>query len=142
MEGERVNRVIDEHDVCKLSLVENSHVFYVEIVLFEAARPVVTGLDQLSSRIEVVYYRVSVFLLRSGENDHLKVLIRSLEALFGVWSYVDAGVDRVWLSRKVERYNDIWIFSVDIVNAVDQRLVEVEYNGLCLVGRIKGRQID
>ena len=122
--------------------MENSHVFDVEIVLFEAAGAVVAGLDQFSGGVEVVDDGICVLLLRSREHDHLEELVSGLEALLGVGPDVDAGVDRVWLSREVEGDDHIRILCIYIVDAVYQCLIEVEYNGLCLVGCVERGQID
>ena len=65
LEGERVHGVVYENDVSEASLVEDAHVLYVEVWVAspDTAWPVVSGLDKLSLRVEVVDDWVGVLLL-------------------------------------------------------------------------------
>ena len=144
LERERVHAVVDQDDVTQSALVEDAHVLDVEvgIVRSDAAGAEVSGLDQGAVRVQVVDDRVRVLLLTGCEDDHLEVLVSRLEAVTGERADVDAGQDRLGLARELDRDGDVWVVGGDVVDAVDQRLVEVEYDRLRLRRMVRLRQVD
>ena len=67
--------------------------------------------------------------------------IRSLEALDSVWANVDSGVDRLRFFRELDGNDYIRVIIIDIVNAMNQSLVQVEDDCLRLVWSIWLREV-
>jgi hypothetical protein len=132
LERERVDGVIDEHNVSQVTLVEDAHVFDVEVGVTgtHAAWTVVAGLEVLSFGIDVVDYRIGVLLLRGSEDNNLEVFISGFKAFYDVWSDVDASQHRLGLFGEMDRNDYVRVIGVCIVNAVDQGLVKIEHNRL------------
>lgn len=144
LEGERVDGVVDKDNVAQVSLIEDAQVFDVEVGVpgAHAARSVEARLKVLVFRINVVDYRISILLLAGGENDDLKVLVCSFQTLDNVRPNVDAGHHGLWIVLELYWNDDIWVIRLCIINAVDQCLVEIKHDRLCLSRVVEVRQVD
>ena len=80
LESKRVNRVVYQHNVFQVALVEDPHVFNVEVWVTSTNTTwtVIPGLNQLACGINVINDGVSVFLFGSCEYDDLEVFVSSL----------------------------------------------------------------
>jgi len=144
LEGERVNRVVYKYNVAQVSLIEDAQVFDVEVGIPcpHAARSIKARLEVLVFGVDVVDYRISILLLAGGENDDLKVLVCSLQALNNMRPNVNAGHHGLWIVRELDRNDDIRAIRLGIIDAVNQCLVEIEHDRLCLSRVVEIRQID
>jgi len=108
--------------------VEDSHVLNVEVWVARsnAARAEISRLDERAIRVEVVDDGVCILLLTSGKDHDLEVLIGGLQTLPSKRPDIDASEDGLRLFRKLDGNDHVRVIRVDVVDAMDQRLVEVE----------------
>ena len=121
--------------------MENAHILDVEvwIACADAGWTVETSLDQGAIWIEVVDDRISVLLLRSSEDDHLEMLVCGFQAFSCERPDVDASHYWLGLLTELDWNEDVWIIRVNVVNAVDQRLIEIKHNCFCFARMIRLR---
>ena len=134
LERERVHAIVDQDDITECTLVEYAHIFDVEVWVAcpDAARSEVSRLDQTAIRVQIVNDRICVLLFRGRENDDLEVLVGRLEALSSEWTYVDAGKNGFGLLAKLNWDNHVGVLRLYIINTVNQCLIKIEYDCLCL----------
>ena len=135
LEGEAVDRVVDDDHILEVPLVfEDPHVFYV-VAFFsqEAVVPVEPCLDQLKVWIDVVQDSVCVCLVACSEHDYLEVLAGLLQALHDERPNIDSSVNSLFIGE-VNLKNDIWILCFNIVHAMDQGLIHIKDHQLLLIG--------
>ena len=144
LERERIHTVVDQYDIPEIALVEYSHVFDVEVWVARpnAARSEVSRLDKRAIRVQIVNNRICVLLLRSCENDNLEVLVGCFETLSSERTNVDAGENGLRLLAKLDRNYNVWILCLDVVHAVNQGLIKVEHDRLCLGWVIRFRKVN
>lgn len=124
--------------------MKDSHVLYVKVRIAspDTAWSEESSLDEFALRIEVVDDWISILLLTSCEYHNLEVFIGSFEALAGKRTDVDACKNRLRLLRKLNRDDDIRVISIDIINAMNQRFVQVEHDRFRLRWMIGLWEID
>ena len=144
LESEGVHAVVDQDYVREGTLMENAHILDVEVwvACSDAGWSIETSLDQGAIWIEVVDDRISVLLLRGSEDDHLEMLVCGFKAFSCERSDVDASHYWLGLLTKLDWNEDVWIIRVDVVHAVDQRLIEIKDNCLSLAWMIRLRQVN
>lgn len=88
-------------------------------------------LDVLMVWIDVIQDCICVYLMTGREDNNLEMLVGLFETFHYVRANVDTSVDRL-LVWEINLQNDIRILSLNIVNAVDQSLIHVEYDEFLL----------
>lgn len=106
---------------------EYAQIFHIVTFLGkEAVLAIQTMRDQLVVRINIVKDSICISLMTSREHDDLEVLAGFLKTFHDVRSDIDACIDG-FLVREVNLKHNVWILSLDVVNAMNQRLVHVKY---------------
>ena len=82
--------------------------------------------DKLVLGVYIVQNSVSVRLMAGGEDNDLEIFGRLLEAFDDVGPNIYSSVDRLVLGLEVDLEHYIWLLRLNIVDAVDQRLVHIE----------------
>ena len=83
-------------------------------------------------RVNVVKDGISVNLMGGSKHNDLKVFVSFLQTLHNVRSYIDPSVNSLFV-RKIYLQNDIWILSLNVIDAVNQCFVHIKYDKFLLV---------
>ena len=124
--------------------MEYAHIFDVEVWVARpyAARSEVSRLDQTAIRVQIVNDWICVLLLRGREDDDLEVLVGRLEALASEWTNVDAGKNGLGLLAKLDWDDHVGVLRLYVINTVNQCLIKIEYDRLCLRWVIWFRKVN
>ena len=132
LESKTVDTVVNDYYVFEISVTEYSQVF--DVIAFGgkiAMLSVKPMFNILVIWINIVQNSISIYLMARCKHDNLEVFVRFLKTFHNIRTYIDASINR-FLIRKVDLKYHIWILSFNIVNAVDQCFIHVEYDQLLL----------
>ena len=121
--------------------MEYSQVFDVKVGIARAhaTRTEVTSLDQSAIWVKIINDRICILLLGGCEDYHLEVLICGFETLSCEWSDIDACQDGLGLFRELNWDHDVGVVCLDVIHAMDQRLIQIENDSFSLRGMIRLR---
>ena len=140
--SEGVHRVIDYNHVFHSTIRYNPEVF--DIVAFRCLNAVLSVqsiLEKLVLRVDVVKNRIGVDLVRRRENNHLERLVCLLQALHQVGPKIDTSTNSLF-PWEIYFKKHIGVLCLNVIDAVDQSLIHIEYKALFVFRLQRFRQVD